>query len=102
MGTMIRSGKRQVVVEPPGGQLVSQGTFPPIKTIKTIPPIVMTNPRPDVCVYDFGQNFTGWVRLTVSGQRGTEVKLRFAELLHPDGMINVIPNEPLKSQTPTS
>ena len=84
------------VAAPPGGRLVSQGTFPPIKAIKTIPPIVMTTPRPDVYVYDFGQNFTGWVRLTVSGQRGAEVKLRFAELLHSDGMINVIPNRTAK------
>ena len=83
--------KKAVVVESPGGQLVSQGTFPPIKTINNIHPIVMTNPRRNVCVYDFGQNFTGWVKLTVSGQRGTEVKLRFAELLHSDGMLNVIP-----------
>lgn len=80
------------VVEPPGGQLVSQATLPPIKAIKTIQPVALTNPKLDVYVCDFGQNFTGWVRLTVSGPRGTEVKLRHAEVLHPYGMINVIPN----------
>jgi len=85
------------VVEPPGGQLVSQATLPPIKIIKTIQPVALTNPKLDVYVYDFGQNFTGWVRLTVSGPRGTEVKLRHAEVLHPDGMINVIPNRRAKA-----
>ena len=89
-------GKAKIAV-PPGGQLVSQCTFPPIKAIQTIPPIAMTNLIQDVCVYDFGQNFTGWVRLTVRGPRGTEVKLRFAELLHPNGMINVIPNRTAKA-----
>ncbi|GAJ13718.1 unnamed protein product, partial [marine sediment metagenome] len=75
----------------------SQATFPPIKAIKTIQPVALINPKPDVYVYDFGQNFTGWVRLTISGPRGTEVKLRHAEVLHPDGMINVIPNHKAKA-----
>ncbi|MBA7647092.1 Alpha-L-rhamnosidase [subsurface metagenome] len=89
--------KKAKVVEPPGGQLVSQATLPPIKIIKAIQPVALTNPKSDVYVYDFGQNFTGWVRLTVSGPRGTEVKLRHAEVLHPDGMINVIPNRSAKA-----
>ena len=63
-------------VQPPGGQLVSQGTFPPIKAIMTIQPINYVQPAGNVSVYDFGQNFTGWIRLTVSGQRGTAVKLQ--------------------------
>jgi alpha-L-rhamnosidase len=81
---------------PPAGQLVSQGTLPPIKIIKTIQPLMITNPQPGVFVYDLGQNFTGWVRLTVSGPRGAEVKLRFAELTYPDGMINPTPNRVAK------
>ena len=39
-------------------------------------------------MYDFGQSFTGWVGLTVKGPRGTKVKLRYAELLDPDGTVN--------------
>ena len=31
--------------QPPGGQLVSQGTCPPIKKIKTTQPVIMSNPR---------------------------------------------------------
>ncbi len=89
--------KKAGVVQPPGGQLVSQGTLPPIKTIKITQPLTMSNPRANVFVFDFGQNFTGWVRLTVSGQRGTEVKLRFSELLYADGNINVVPNRTAKA-----
>jgi alpha-L-rhamnosidase len=48
----------------------------------------MTNPRPGIYVYDFGQNFSGWAKLHVSGPRGAEVHQRFAELLNPDGTIN--------------
>lgn len=76
------------VVAPPGGRLVSQATLPPIKTMKNIQPASLSNPKPGVYVYDFGQNFAGWVRLKVRGPRGTEVKLRHAELLDSDGMIN--------------
>jgi len=83
--------------EPPGGKLVSQATFPPIKAVKTIQPTSTSNPKPGVYVYDFGQNFTGWVRLTVSGPCGTEVKLRHTELLFSDGMINPIPNRGAKA-----
>ncbi|MEM1990882.1 MAG: family 78 glycoside hydrolase catalytic domain, partial [Candidatus Bathyarchaeia archaeon] len=85
------------VVEPPGGVMVSQATFPPIRVVKTLQPVSISNPNPNVYVVDFGQNFTGWVRLTVSGPRGTEVKLRYAELLNPDGTINTAPNRGAKA-----
>ena len=77
------------IAEPPGGRLVSQATFPPIRAVKLLQPVHILNPKPNVYVYDFGQNFTGWVRLTVSGPRGAEVRLRYAELLNPDGTVNV-------------
>jgi alpha-L-rhamnosidase len=84
------------VVQPPEGRLVSQGTCPPIKKIKTAQPLTLANPKANVFVYDFGQNFTGWVRLTVSGPRGAVVTLRFAEVLNADGTLNVIPNRTAK------
>ncbi len=77
------------IAEPPGGILVSQATFPPIRAVKLLQPVRIMNPKPNVYVYDFGQNFTGWVRLIVSGPRGAKVKLRYAELLNPDGTVNV-------------
>ena len=85
------------VMDPPGGTLVSQATFPPIRAVRTLTALNISNPKPCVYVFDFGQNFTGWVRLTVSGPRGTEVKLRYAELLNPDGTINTAPNRGAKA-----
>jgi alpha-L-rhamnosidase len=38
-------------------------------------------------VYDLGQNMVGWVRLKVRGPEGSGVRLRFAEMLNPDGSI---------------
>ncbi|MDO4273849.1 MAG: family 78 glycoside hydrolase catalytic domain [Eubacteriales bacterium] len=62
------------------GTLVSQGTMPAIKVIKHRSPVEMTQPEPDVYLYDFGQNFSGWVHLTVSGKPGDTVRIHYAEL----------------------
>jgi|GEM_PF-3050999 len=35
--------------------------------------------------YDMGINMTGWLHIRVNENRGTEIKMRFAELLMPDG-----------------
>jgi alpha-L-rhamnosidase len=79
-------------IETPGGTLVSQAACPPIKVCHTLLPRKLTIPKPGVFVYDFGQNFTGWVKLRVSGPHGTEVKLRHAEVLYKDGTLNTAPN----------
>ena len=38
-------------------------------------------------VFDFGQNMVGWAQLKVHGPAGTRVRMRFAEILNPDGTI---------------
>ena len=40
-------------------------------------------------IYDFGQNFAGVVDLTIRGKHGQVVTVRHAELLNPDGSLNV-------------
>ncbi|AIY87265.1 MULTISPECIES: alpha-L-rhamnosidase [unclassified Thermotoga] len=62
--------------------------MPPIKITETLKPKKMWSPKPGVYVFDFGQNFTGWVRLKVRGPRGTEIKIRYAELVDNDGTLN--------------
>jgi alpha-L-rhamnosidase len=74
-------------VKASGGVLSAQ-MMPAIQVVDTVVPLGMTNPKPGVYVFDMGQNFSGWARLRVSGQRGTDVRLRFAELLYADGMLN--------------
>jgi len=74
--------------DPPKGALSAQ-MMPPIRAIANIVPVKMTNPKPGVWVFDLGQNLSGWMRLKVRGPAGTAVKLRHAELLYDDGMINV-------------
>jgi alpha-L-rhamnosidase len=74
-------------VKGPAGVLSAQ-MMPPIQVVDTIVPLGMTNPQPGVYVFDMGQNFSGWARLRVSGPRGTDVRLRFAELLYDNGLLN--------------
>jgi alpha-L-rhamnosidase len=62
--------------------------MPPVRVTQTLSPVKRTMPRPGVYVYDFGQNFSGWTRLRVRGPAGTQVRLRHAELLQSDGMLN--------------
>lgn len=71
----------------PKGELDSQ-LMPPIKVMRTINPVSVVHPKKDVYVFDFGQNFAGWVRLHVSGPRGTKVTMKFAEEQNEDGTVN--------------
>lgn len=75
------------VVSGPKGELSSQ-MMPPIRVVDTIVPLKMTSPMPCAFIFDMGQNFSGWAQLRVRGPRGTTVKMRFAEMLYDNGMIN--------------
>jgi alpha-L-rhamnosidase len=75
------------VIAGPKGVLSAQ-MMPSIQVVDTIVPLKMASPKPGVYVYDMGQNFRGWAQLRVRGQRGTVVKLRFAEMAYDNGMIN--------------
>jgi len=82
------SGWEAVTVMPaPGGHLEAQPQ-PPITITRILEPVAITEPESGVFIVDFGQNFSGWVRLRLSGEAGTTVRMRFGELLHDDGTLN--------------
>lgn len=58
---------------------------PPIRRIEELAPVELRRTPSGTTIVDFGQNISGWVRLTVTGDAGTTVTLRHAELLKPDG-----------------
>ncbi len=47
----------------------------------------MTEKPQGAYVFDLGQNMVGWARIKVKGEAGTTVRIRFAEMLSPDGTI---------------
>lgn len=70
-------------------------------TVDAAPPIRRTDERAPSSIVkqadgrylvDFGQNFAGWVRITVNGQRGETVTLRHAETLTPAGTLEPATN----------
>ncbi len=73
----------------PGGRLQAQPQ-PPILPRGEVDPVSVTEVRPGVFLFDMGVNFAGWVRLRVKGPAGTRVRLRYGELLHPGGTLNVL------------
>jgi alpha-L-rhamnosidase len=82
------SGWSPVTVVNHPGRLVPSGAIPPIRKVGYLKPRRILNPAPGVYVFDFGQNMAGWVRIRVSGPRGTRVQLRYAELVDEKGFIN--------------
>jgi alpha-L-rhamnosidase len=75
------------------GPSVAPQALPPIRVGETLRPVKIGRPRAGAHVFDFGQNFSGWVRLKTRGPRGLEIRIRHAELLHEDGSLNVLPNQ---------
>jgi alpha-L-rhamnosidase len=73
--------------EPKVGPLQAQ-LAPPIRITRALSAVKLTEPKPGVFIFDFGQNFAGWARLRVNGPAGTRVRLRSGELLYPDGTLN--------------
>lgn len=78
---------KPTIAEPPSGMLIAQH-LEPIKIVSDIKPINMTNPKPNIYVYDLGQNIAGWVKLNVQGKAGTKVIMKFAETIYDNGLIN--------------
>ncbi len=78
--------KSAETVQPLEPQIVWQ-YFPPIRAEKTFEAKTITNPSPGVYIFDFGQNLSGVARIRAQGPAGTDVKLRFAEVLNPDGTL---------------
>ena len=64
-------------------------SFPPIRAEDSIPAKTLTNPKPGVYIYDFGQDLAGVARFRLDGSAGSTVQLRFGERLNPDGTLYV-------------
>lgn len=59
----------------------------PVKAIQEIHPVDITEREPGTYIFDLGQNFAGVVRLKIKGPQGHKVRLRYGEMLHPDGSL---------------
>lgn len=83
-------------LDPPSGRLVPN-PLPALRVTQTLRPVAVTEPSPGVFVFDFGQNFAGWVRLRARGPAGTRVTLRHSELVDAQGAIDPWTNRRAKA-----
>ncbi len=74
------------IAEAPAIAVTSQITEPVHQIDAVKPKSVHALPN-GVYVVDMGQNMVGWVTLKVKGSAGTKVRMRFAEIVNPDGSI---------------
>lgn len=59
----------------------------PVRATQELPARGISEPKPGVFVFDLGQNFAGNVRLKIKGASGTQIRLRYGEMLQPDGAL---------------
>lgn len=71
----------------PIGKLVAQ-PLAPIRVSATVKPVNITEPEKGVTIVDMGQNFAGLASFKFDLEKGTQVKMRYGELLHEDGSLN--------------
>jgi hypothetical protein len=76
-----------VIITNGPAQLTSQ-LQEPLKIIERFTVKTKTQLKPDICVYDLGQNFSGIPFITVNGNVGDTVKIFCAELINAEGTAN--------------
>ena len=67
--------------------VVSSQIDVPTRVTQTLKPKRVNPIGNGAYVFDMGQNMVGWVTLKVKGTAAMKVRLRFAEILNPDGSI---------------
>jgi alpha-L-rhamnosidase len=62
----------------------------PVKVVQELEPVIVKKVALGRYIFDVGQNISGWVKLNLSKlPEGTELTLRHAERLNPDGSMHV-------------
>jgi alpha-L-rhamnosidase len=74
--------------EAPSGVLTAE-LIGPGRVMQSIQPVkIITSKEPGIFwgtyIYDFGQLFTGWVRIKVRGPRGAELVLKYGSRIYPE------------------
>jgi alpha-L-rhamnosidase len=71
---------------PEGALMAQPGTA--IKVTTTLKPVAVTEPSKGVYIVDMGQNFGGWASFDFDVPAGTQISMRYGELLNKDGSLD--------------
>lgn len=82
------AGWRPADIAPTPKVAVEPQRCPPIRVRQDLAPVSVRRLGPGRHVVDFGQNFAGWVRLSVTAAAGTRIELRHGEVLNADGSVD--------------
>ena len=84
---VIRSAVYGALNDRTGPAALVATTGPPVRMTQLMPTRKITQPTPGTYIVDLGQNMVGWARLKVQAAAGTRVRMRFGEVLNPDGTL---------------
>ena len=57
----------------------------PMRRVRSVTPVAVIAAENGQWILDLGQNMTGWLQIRVREESGRTIRMRFAELLMPDG-----------------
>jgi alpha-L-rhamnosidase len=78
---------KAVVTNGPGGTC-ELSEFPPIRITRWLDPVSIKIAENRNRIIDFGQNCTALIRLKIHAEKGDTIRIRYGELLYPDGSVN--------------
>lgn len=84
---LMDSGWKKPLLIRYGGNLHSQ-TSPPLKVQQLFQPVQISQTKPGVFIYDFGQNASAIPFIQVKGPKGFKVIIRPGEYLTDEGLVN--------------
>lgn len=88
-GADLSSWRAAVPSSAPAPQTVlSAQSAPPVRPVKTLHPVAITQVKPDDYVVDLGTNIAGWEQLSTTGPAGTKVTMWPGEQVNPDGTVS--------------
>lgn len=76
-----------VVVRPTASERLVPQTDQPVRITQRLKAKAIASPTPGTRLYDLGQNLVGVASLTLTGTPGATARIRFGEVLNPDGTL---------------
>ncbi len=81
--------RKVTIANAPNGKLHSQQQ-PPIIAADSLMPLSIKEINTGHYIVDFGRNFSGIIKLKAKGKSGSVIQIRYGELLHQDGSLNMM------------